>query len=149
MKTILISICLFLATAVSAQKHTYEVIRQDEFGLLKCSYIEGTNGNTGAVSYSAVILFRDMGYYVDTVQISLPTYAIREQFKTDLKFCIDYLVLKQKDKSQLVKTCNYYSLVIHDFPNRIYMYSPTMGYTVMTIKEATRLFQWMESLTLQ
>lgn len=139
-------IILLLIPICGFGQHQYEILKQDEVGLLKCSYIRGINGNNGRESYNAVVMFRNMDYYVDSCEISLADPVLLEQFKTDLRACVDYLVQKKKDKSQLVHTCMYYSLVIHDFPNFIYLYDHQMGYTRMTLRESQALLYWLSSL---
>ena len=146
MKTISLITMIITSFGLSAQTQT-EVTAKSEFGLLHCQQVKTINFTDGEKYCDVVVSFRNMDWYVDTAEVVLTNTDILDQFKRELKLCIDYIELKQKDKTKLVYTNSHYSLVIHDFPNRIYLYDPSMGYTVMTMREAHALLVWLNGLS--
>lgn len=146
MRTILLSICLMAATAVNAQKHEYEVMDQITIGELTCTYIKAVSGNTGKESYNLVLSFPSNEYSIETCEISLTTQAMREQLVSELQTCVDSLRSNFKGATKTIATNQFYTLVIHDMTNRVFIADHKGRFTFINMKQAEFLIRWIKTL---
>lgn len=126
----------------------YNTIEQQDIGHLRCVYTRADTERGDR--YNVSLFFTDLGYGMNcdaaTKSVSLSDNKILSQFRADLKECITYLELKKKD-GKLVYDNTYYTLVIHDFPNRIYVYSSGQsGYTWLNLKAANAVHNWISEI---
>lgn len=139
---------VILCSSPAFCQYDYNTISEQTIGTVKCVYTKATNDK--GKRYNVSIFFHDIGYGMqcDASQrsVSLSHNKDLESFISDLKACVNYLEAKQK-QGQVIYENEYYTLVIHDRPNKIFLYSSgRTGYTWLTVRAATDVVSWLSAI---